>query len=1119
MKAILLRHLLACIILMLLPITMVNAQFYFGSMQEFGKNRIQHKEFVWQYYQFNRFTTHFYTGGKDIAQYVGKNASVHIEQTEDIMDFNIEHPMEFVIFNSHADFIQSNIGYDLDESFNIGGVTNAMDNKVFLFFEGDYEKLNRQIRYGATLVVINQMMYGGNWREAVRSSTLLNIPDWFSQGLASYISYEWDTHLDNKVRDGVMSEKFKRFNRLSDEEMKYAGHAMWNYIAEVYGKGVIPNILYMTKISRNIESGFLYVLGVSTNTLTDEFLKFYKKKYLFDESGRVDLNAEKHPVKTKKSRSYDQYILSRNGNFGAYVSHEMGQSRLYIAEIGDYDKEKDRNVKSYQISKNGVKLQRLNDHSNPVLAWHPQMDVLAYVTEEKGELLLNIFTLFNNNDPEKPLYKGFDPFGKKVNKGINTIKLLNLDKVLHMDYAPDGKHLVFSGVKDGKTNIYHYRIIGNRHEKITDDQYDDLYPAFNVDGSKIIFSSNRPDDTLRKEYRYQPKKGYNLFEYSLATKKLTQFSNTSGANDVQASAYDYNQYSYLSDKTGIYNRYVSYMDSTISHIDTTVHYRFFTKTYPVSNLRRNILNYRINEKNGQYSSLIQEDGKYSFYKGLTSQDRIYSFSDIHPTVFFSDQSYIQKIRQQESDSKFLKETSKKDSIDFNSININFYLFEDEKEQLLEESKQVFKEDAEKIIDKAEKAEAQDTNTAKEEEFKVPTQRNYNLNFTNSKLTTQFDNSYLSQTYQPFTGAASGFRMPGINGLVMYSAEDLFEDYRILAGFRISPTLDTEYFLSLDDLSKKTDKKYTFYRQSMTLPFGNQISRFITNEGRVRFSYPFSEVSSIRYSIIGRYDRQIVLSNTSDFAPIPDSYRFMLGNKLEYVFDNTLNLGLNLMRGTRLKLFAEYFQPIEANTDIFIVGMDIRNYTKIYKELIWANRVAASSSFGSQRLIYYMGGVDNWFRPRFDHDNQVPTDQLFAFQTIATPVRGHIQNARNGNNFAVINSELRFPIFKSLSNKPIRSDFVENFQVIAFGDVGSAWAGPHPYSEENPFNTEVIYQPNNTNPTLTITLQKQSEPIIGGFGLGARSRIWGYFIRFDYAWGVNNGVVTSPITYISLGLDF
>ena len=49
--------------------------FYFTSMcqvnaVEFGKNRIQHKKFIWKFYQSPNFNTYFNQGGLELAKYV-----------------------------------------------------------------------------------------------------------------------------------------------------------------------------------------------------------------------------------------------------------------------------------------------------------------------------------------------------------------------------------------------------------------------------------------------------------------------------------------------------------------------------------------------------------------------------------------------------------------------------------------------------------------------------------------------------------------------------------------------------------------------------------------------------------------------------------------------------------------------------------------------------------------------------------------------------------------------------------------------------------------------------------------------------------------------------------------
>jgi hypothetical protein len=165
----------------------------------------------------------------------------------------------------------------------------------------------------------------------------------------------------------------------------------------------------------------------------------------------------------------------------------------------------------------------------------------------------------------------------------------------------------------------------------------------------------------------------------------------------------------------------------------------------------------------------------------------------------------------------------------------------------------------------------------------------------------------------------------------------------------------------------------------------------------------------------------------------------------------------------------------------------------------------------------MGGVDNWmFRGKnsFNTKEEVDPSQNFAYQTLATPMRGFVQNTRNGNSFAVWNTEIRFPIFSFFSKYSLKSEFLRNFQLIAFGDLGTAWTGNSPFSKDNFFNTESIYQK-----PIVIQLENNCNPLIFGFGLGARMKLLGYFVRFDFGWGVAEGTITNkPKIQFSLGYD-
>jgi hypothetical protein len=297
--------------------------------------------------------------------------------------------------------------------------------------------------------------------------------------------------------------------------------------------------------------------------------------------------------------------------------------------------------------------------------------------------------------------------------------------------------------------------------------------------------------------------------------------------------------------------------------------------------------------------------------------------------------------------------------------------------------------------------------------------------------------------------------------------------------------------------------------------GYDIIRHHSHEAYYVLKWPFSPVFAARGTASYRNDAMVVLSTDRISLKRQTIYTNWGGLKGELIYDNTRDLGLNLYDGTRYKIFAEYYQQIEqGNQQLIVLGVDFRHYLKIHRNFIWANRFAASTSMGHNKLIYYMGGVDNWLAPKFNQETPIDYNQNYAFQTLATNMRGFHQNIRNGNNFMLINSELRMPLFRYLYNRPIKSDFLNNFQVVGFVDAGTAWTSWNPYSDENSLYTKYIY-----NGSLRIKVENQRDPMVGGFGFGLRTRVLGYFMRGDLAWGVEDGVIYKPVFYFSLSLDF
>ncbi|RYZ24916.1 MAG: hypothetical protein EOP49_45340, partial [Sphingobacteriales bacterium] len=332
----------------------------------------------------------------------------------------------------------------------------------------------------------------------------------------------------------------------------------------------------------------------------------------------------------------------------------------------------------------------------------------------------------------------------------------------------------------------------------------------------------------------------------------------------------------------------------------------------------------------------------------------------------------------------------------------------------------------------------------------------------------------------------------------------------------------EWFARADYLKKRLDYSLVYYRKTeiggvagidgTTQQFeAKQYSNLY--QGVIR--YPFDRVRSLRLSTGIRNDRVIVRGtnfNSSTLKSPTLAKQTFSVNRLEYVYDNTIMKATNIWNGLRYKVYADLNAQISKPSDSllkpgrmnFNIGTDIRYYHQIFRNFIWAGRAAADFSWGNQKILYYLGGIDGWMFPKYSRDPQ-PTQNDYAYQSLAVNMRGFNQNVANGNNALVLNSEFRFPVFATLFNKPINNAFLRNFQLTQFIDLGTAWSGP----VKNIARPSVVF-PNDDGTAIVKLKAGGVGPLVGGYGFGARSTLLGYFLKLDCAWEMNGFFRGKPL---------
>jgi hypothetical protein len=1150
-----------------------------GTQVEFGKNRVQyHKDFSeWSQYESPNFITYWYGKARLVGEAVVNIAEHNFKEVEALLDHRMNDKIEILVFVDLTDFKQSNIGAQ-EEFTNLGGQTKIVDNKMFVYFNGSHTDLRRQIREGIAAVYLNYILYGSNLQEIVQNSNTFILPPWYKEGLIAYAGEAWNTDLDNELRDVFLNDLHSDFNALAAANPRLAGHSLWYFLGQNYGRATVSNLLYLTRINRSVESGFLYVLGSSLNRTTRTWYNYFSERYKGEVRFMDTLQTgQEVPIRNRKKLTLTQVKLSSDSKKIAYVLNDMGLTKVYI-----HDLETNRRKR---VQKMGFRnpFQPI-DYNYPLLAWSP------------GSTELSV--LYERRDVIKLLKYDVD-----AGKGEVTDMAPQFQRVYSIDYLTNTDY-VLSASERGQSDLYTYFSRTRQPQRITNDFWDDLDArVVRLDGKPgIIFASNRPDTLLRDQRldTILPIDTYDLFYLELGNpdRELVRLTHSGFGNERSPMGIDERFFSFLSDESGIYNRYYGYLETYVHHYNKVVRFQDGSdlimhpdsslstqldslemmqvdtvELVPVykrravnqlsSNLRLGLLDQHAASRTGQMVEVVRLEGRNRVFLNqidttlsLRTDETLYRRKYIPPAMRAQQKPQppvdrpllpalpVPKAPVPAEEPPQIPEppVSKPDT---GKIDIDNYLFQSEFDD--DEPPVVIqpeREEPNRMLERASAPAPVQLPAQKKiepESFRFRSSKIIpaRLKFRTDYLTSTLDNSMLFEGLNTFAGTPMDFGFPPPGILLKTNFKDVFEDHHIELGARIPTSFNgAEYFMVYDNLKNRLDKRFAAYYRTLRFqqPIGSTISPIVPRYKNKTFlmqyqvRYPLNIFSSFRAISTLRFDNTLDLSTDINSLVSPVLREQRAGLRGEYVFDNTIITGLNMMRGTRYKVYVEMVKRFQVDLGanpsfdfnegfMTLAGFDFRHYIPVLKKSVLATRLAAATSFGSERILYYLGGVDFWLFPSFNQDIPAPTEGNFAYQTVATNMRGFQMNIRNGNSFAVSNTELRVPVFQYLSKNNLRRNFLRNFQLVGFFDVGTAWQGVNPFDDENPLNTKIIPDPPIPGNPVTIKVRYFRDPIVMGYGVGARMLLFGYFLRIDYGWGVETRVVQSPRILLSMGMDF
>lgn len=1031
----------------------------------FGKNKVQYKNFQWQFIQTDHFDIYFSQNGEELADFAAQATEDSYKDISKLVHYEINNRISIIVYNSHNEFQQTNVvGEYLEEG--IGGVTELFKNRVILPFEGNYELFRHVIHHELVHAVLNDMYYGGSIQSLISARNPLQLPQWLNEGLAEYAALRWDTNSDMFLRDATVNNYLPPINYLGGYFAYRGGQSVWYYIANKYGEQKIGEILNRIKGTRNVETGFKSTIGLSIKELSDRWQKEQKVLYYPDVAKRESPEdfARRLTNHTKDGNFYNSSpAISPQGDKIAFLSDRNDFFDIFIMSALDGEIQK-RAVKG-QRTKNFEELHLLT----PGIAWSPDGKRLALAVKAgEGDAIMIVDA--ETGEADKLSFE--------------------LDGIFTVAWSPDGKNLAFAGSKSPQSDLYVYSFDTKSLVNLTDDVFSDADPSYSPDGSEIFFASDRgkymsrdslPANFKISDFKYGQRDLYSINVKTRAIRRITDYPRSDETTPICSP--DGKKLLYISDRNGINNVYLRDLATG--------------NDYPVTNSISGIYQISTSQDGSKVTFATLSEAGFDVYVMLRPFDRKLNVAELEPTEYFKRKF---ELPRQEKPREIITVTAPSDTV---AVRKNVVVLADTSVPDIKYRTET-KNDLRNYIFTQEEMQKDTglTSRAPVSLFEPTNNKDREGNYLPHKYKLDFtpDLVYGTANYNTFYG---------LEGTTLMAFSDLMGDHQVI--FQTNLLLDlrnSDYGISYSYLPNRIDYGFQAYHIARFL-YTSSDPTGQSPDSLYRFTdWAVGGVATYPIDRFNRVDLSIMWMNLSrenlDDASQPSQIRSFVMPVVDYVNDNSLWQGgwFGPNNGSRFDVtFYGSFKYNSQALDMQTITFDYRDYERVFRDMVFAGRLSGGASVGSNAQTFFIGGTDGWINRQF-RNNQIPIVNVedYAFLTPVLPMRGYEYNTENGTHFAVANFEFRFPLVRYLIFGTVPIGF-QNILGTAFLDIGSAWSDTQKWQA---FKQDQLGNP---------------QGLLFGTGFGTRLFFLGFPLRIDVAWRVTPDGFSIPMYYFSLGADY
>jgi hypothetical protein len=996
--------------------------------QEQRYNRFQYHKYKWRAFHTKAFHIYFPAGYDSLCAFVTRELPFAMKKVKRNMTTTLLKEPSVIIYPSQDQLYESNIGLYEQENYPFPTFLST-GNRMVLAYTGDYVDLKEQL-YETIARSIWDNQLKEDVKDQLKGSEANNkaVPFWLKEGAIKYFAHQWPVNSEDALKRSFQQKDFQNWEASISYQPRLSGQAFCYFLNQQYYPQAVTQ-LYQQLKKKNFQRSLRLITKKPMDSVFSQCLQFYKVRFALatKDTNNTDTTSEKVVFKIPYKKGILRYLqLNEDKTMAAYILSRNNTRTAYVCNLQSGSRNK---ITSYKLPP------WINDYSNdqyPLVKWSGNDLVIAI--PEKGKMVLKNYTIAGS------------VYNKNILTGADGINNMQVD---------DGTEYMLNAFRKGQSDIVGYSRATDRYTPYTSDVFDDGAFAISKSGP-IIFQSNRPEKELKRRDTVRLKPGL----YSVQGKATTPV------------------------------------------ITDTIPYNKWDKPLSINSNR--ILATNKLDGTEKIALLNPSDNGYT---QLTAYAPPQYLSKTNEMVFYNAGKDSITITATNADEWI----SNNKNNDAGSPWLNDYLKTAAEQARIDSILKAAKDDNPSFLESIlvpknakEKSKQREDSINRSLDYNPKRVKPYVLQLHSAYFTAKINNDYFINRYQPYLNYQGQFKFPELGGMVQGGFTDLLENHHINIAFRLPAASEgSDFFFKYENTAKKWDWSLSYFRKVESLQPDNK--KEWVNESGDR--YPASaKVKTHYYELSLKYPITYYLSAGLQTAVRNDRTIFLATEDYSLTFEdikslwsiNTLNLSLNkikptiplLNKGYRGKVLLDVFKGL-SQQEPALMGMQVQGtyHLPIYKYITLVAQGKAGYSAGDNYLLYNLGGTDNNVAPKRDTSVQFPQLAPYAFQTLITPFRGHLQNSLYGNQFAVVNADVYFPLFQTLIPIETPLNFINLLQPGLFADAGTA--------KESWDKTAV------------------SKGWLWSYGMSLRTTLANYPLRLDVAWPGTFG--KKPVWYFSLNL--